>query len=88
MSPPTSLVAYVPTTRSRYEISIKECLAFCDTERVSQEACLPAGEMLLVMFAASLVGKIAGYHAVKAIRNLGEGTRYYNTSSKALPTLV
>ena len=53
-------LAWAPATRSRYEVSIKEYLAFCDNEKVPQEARLPAGEMLLAMFAASLVGKIAG----------------------------
>ena len=41
-------------------MSIREYLTFCDSERVPEDDRLPASEMLLALFAASLVGCITG----------------------------
>ncbi|KAF8320639.1 hypothetical protein F5887DRAFT_904923, partial [Amanita rubescens] len=47
-------------TLDRYDVSIREYLTFCDSEQVPEADRLPASEMLLALFAASLVGRIAG----------------------------
>ena len=52
--------AWAPSTHKRYEASVKEFIAFCDKQNVAEEARLPAGELLLATFAASLMGKMAG----------------------------
>ncbi|KIL56020.1 hypothetical protein M378DRAFT_201055 [Amanita muscaria Koide BX008] len=70
-------LAWAPATRQRYDVSIQEFTQFCDNQRVPEEERLPASEMLLALFAASMVGEIAGatisgkIHALRAwhIRN-------------------
>ena len=71
-APPTSIqplpatvqhaisLAWAPATRARYDVSVKEYLTFCDNEKVPDADRLPASEMLLALFAASLVGRVAG----------------------------
>ena len=56
----TITLAWAPTMHAHYDISVKEYLDFCDAEQVPEADRLPASEMLLAMFAASLVGQIAG----------------------------
>ena len=53
-------LAWAPATRQRYDISIRECLNFCEEQNIPANERRPASEMLLAMFAASLVGHIAG----------------------------
>jgi hypothetical protein len=53
-------LAWAPATQARYDVSIKEFLTFCASEKVPEAETLPASEMLLALFAASLVGRIAG----------------------------
>jgi hypothetical protein len=52
--------AWAPATHRRYDASIREFTTFCDAQKVAEEARLPASELLLATFAASLSGKCAG----------------------------
>ncbi|KIL71293.1 hypothetical protein M378DRAFT_64574 [Amanita muscaria Koide BX008] len=53
-------LAWAPATRRKYDTSVKEFISFCDKQRVPEEDRSPASEMLLAMYAASLVGQVAG----------------------------
>jgi hypothetical protein len=62
---PTAVIAvmenaWAPATRQRYEANVKEFTVFCNTQKIPETDRLPASEMLLATFAASLVGKCAG----------------------------
>ncbi|KIL54010.1 hypothetical protein M378DRAFT_188781 [Amanita muscaria Koide BX008] len=57
---PALQLAWAPATRKRYDVSVREFTAFCDAQRVADEERLPASEMLLAIFTASLVGQVAG----------------------------
>ncbi|KIL57635.1 hypothetical protein M378DRAFT_16142 [Amanita muscaria Koide BX008] len=64
-------LAWAPATRWRYDVSVREFIRFCDDQRVDAEDRLPASEMLLAMFAASLIGQVAGAtigHKLSAVR--------------------
>ena len=52
--------AWAPATRRRYDISVKDFLRFCEDQRIPSLRQLPADEMLLASYAASLAGSISG----------------------------
>ncbi|KIL68344.1 hypothetical protein M378DRAFT_9003 [Amanita muscaria Koide BX008] len=52
--------AWAPATRIRYNACVKEFFTFCDSQKIAVHDRLPAGEMLLATFVATLAGTCSG----------------------------